>query len=535
MSAVNRLNASADVVEKNQALILNITAAKSLMNIIKTNLGPKGTLKLLVSGSGDLVLTKDGNVLLKQMQIQHPTASLIARTATAQDDITGDGTTSNVLLTAELLKQSERYVAEGLHPRVLVEGIEIAREEVLKFLDSFAVKSDRDERSLLMDVARTSLRTKLDTKMADLLTHIVVDAVLCIRREDKPIDLHMVEVMEMKHQSETDTKLVRGLVLDHGARHPSMSRYNKNCYILTCNVSLEYEKSEVASGFFYSNAEERQKMVQAERGFTNQKVQRVIDFKNQVCADDPEKSFVIINQKGIDPISLDMLQKNGIVGIRRAKRRNMERLTLSCGGYAVNSVDDLDPSCLGYADEVYEHVLGEDKFTFIEGVKNPHSCTILIKGPHKHGIKQMKDAVRDGLRAIKNVMEDGRIVPGAAAFEVAASIHLQNYVHSIQGRKKLGVQAFADALLVIPKVLASNAGLDAQDCILELLQEARKGHVVGLDLLSGKPISPMEAGIIDNYCVKRQLLHLGSIMATKLLLVDEIMRAGRTASGRPPQ
>ncbi|GFQ93414.1 t-complex protein 1 subunit zeta [Trichonephila clavata] len=215
----------------------------------------------------------------------------------------------------------------------------------------------------------------------------------------------MVEIMQMKHKTDMDTALVRGLVLDHGARHPDMKKKVEDAYILTCNVSLEYEKTEVNAGFFYKTAEEREKLVNAERAFITERVKNIIKLKKQVC-DGTNKGFVVINQKGIDPMSLDLLCKEGIVALRRAKRRNMERLTLACGE-AVNSVDDLTPECLGEAGIVYEHVLGEDKFTFVEDLKNPLSVTILIKGPNNHTIMQIKDAVYDGLRAVKNAIEDG--------------------------------------------------------------------------------------------------------------------------------
>merc|ERR1712151_1485540 len=204
--------------------------------------------------------------------------------------------------------------------------------------------------------------------------------------------------MGMKHKLVTDTKLIRGMVLDHGSRHPDMPKRLENCYILTCNVSLEYERSEVNAGFFYSSAEQRDKLVESERKFTDEKVKKIIELKKKVCTEENKKSFVLINQKGIDPPSLEMLAHENIIALRRAKRRNMERLPLVVGGVAVNSVDDLDIDDLGYADLVYEQTLEDDKFTFVEGVKNPHSCTILCKGAHEHGIAQMKDALRDGLR-----------------------------------------------------------------------------------------------------------------------------------------
>merc|ERR1712196_1398 len=185
----------------------------------------------------------------------------------------------------------------------------------------------------------------------------------------------------------------KGLVLDHGSRHPDMPTRLENCYILTCNVSLEYERSEVNAGFFYSSAEQRDKLVESERKFTDEKVKKIIDLKKRVCTEENKKTFVVINQKGIDPPSLDMLAAENIIALRRAKRRNMERLPLAVGGVAVNSVDDLDVDDLGHADLVYEQTLEDDKFTFIEGVRNPNSCTIFIQGPNDHTIEQVKDAL----------------------------------------------------------------------------------------------------------------------------------------------
>merc|ERR1719389_596919 len=231
----------------------------------------------------------------------------------------------------------------------------------------------------------------------------------------------------MRHKMVSETRLVRGLVLDHGARHPDMPKRLEKCYILTCNVSLEYEKSEVNAGFFYNSAEQRDRLVESERKFTDEKVKKIIELKKKVCTEENKKTFVLINQKGIDPPSLEMLAHENIIALRRAKRRNMERLPLAVGGTAVNSVDDLDLDDLGYADLVYEQTLDDEKFTFIEGVKNPHSCTVLIKGSHDHTIAQMKDAIKDGLRSVQNTVEDGGVVPGAGAYEIACHVRLEQF------------------------------------------------------------------------------------------------------------
>ncbi|KAL0431298.1 UNVERIFIED_CONTAM: T-complex protein 1 subunit zeta 1 [Sesamum radiatum] len=516
------LNPNAEVLNKSHALHMNINAAKGLQDVLKTNLGPKGTIKMLVGGAGDIKLTKDGNTLLKEMQIQSPTAIMIARTAVAQDDTSGDGTTSTVIFIGELMKQSERNASTCSSM-----DLKLLKRATLQFLEKFktpVVMGDEPDKEILKMVARTTLRTKLYEALADQLTDIVVNSVLCIRKPEEPIDLFMVEIMHMRHKFDVDTRL-------------------RIVIFLTCNVSLEYEKryrfvkfstnlwliasvlliclssrtdfvlsSEINAGFFYSNAEQREAMVAAERRSVDEKVQKIIDLKNKVCAGN-DNNFVVINQKGIDPPSLDLLARAGIVALRRAKRRNMERLVLACGGEAVNSVDDLTPECLGWAGLVYEHVLGEEKYTFVENVKNPHSCTILIKGPNDHTIAQIKDAVRDGLRAVKNTIEDEAVVLGAGAFEVAARQYLVNEVKkTVQGVScSTWCGGFADALLVVPKILAENSGLDTQDVIIELAGEHDKGNVVGLNLHTGEPIDPQMEGIFDNYSVKRQIINSGYV------------------------
>ncbi|EIM81251.1 T-complex protein 1 zeta subunit [Stereum hirsutum FP-91666 SS1] len=543
-SSIELINPKAESVRRAAALQVNTTGAMGLANVVKGNLGPRGTLKMLVDGAGQIKMTKDGKVLLSEMQIQNPTAAMIARTAVAQDDQVGDGTTSVVLLVGELLKQADRFISEGVHPSVIAEGFDIAKKESLAFLDKFKQPMELD-RATLVNLAYTSLATKLNTGLAKQLAASVVDAVLAIRPPPPAadakdqyrdrIDLHMVEIMKMQHRTASETQLVRGLVLDHGPRHPDMPRRVENAFILTLNVSLEYEKTEVNSGFFYSSAEQREKLVESERKFTDEKVKKIVELKNLVCdqavdSKEKRKNFVVINQKGIDPLSLDILAKNGIMALRRAKRRNMERLQLICGGIAQNSVEELTPDALGWAGLVYEHTLGEEKYTFVDEVRDPKSVTLLIKGPNGHTIQQIQDALRDGLRAVKNGLEDEALVPGAGAFEVACSVDLvQNAKKSAKGRSKMGVQAFADALLIIPKTLAQNGGFDVQDVVVALQDEATEGNVVGLDLQSGEPFDPTVEGIWDNYRVKRQMLHSCSVIAVNLLSTDEILRAGRSS------
>ena len=536
MSSVNFVNEKAENLDKDKALVMNLTAAASLQSVLRSNLGPKGTEKMLVGGAGQVKITKDGNVLLHEMTIIHPTAQMIARAATAQDDTVGDGSSSNVLFIGELLQQSFRFVQEGIHVSHLVDGIEIAKKKALSFLDECKFKPEKIDREFLLNVARTALRTKLPTKLADKMTEIVTDAVLTIKN-DKGIDLHMIEIMHQKEKMSNDSRLVKGLVLDHGGRHPSMPKRLENCYILNCNVSLEYENTEVHSKLIYSNAEQREKLLASEHKATDDLCRKIIALKREVCDSEEGKKanrhFVVINQKGIDPLSLDMLAREGILGLRRAKKRNAERLVLACGGNAVNSFDDLTKADLGEADLVYEEQLDEEKYTFIEGVKNLQSCTILVRAASGYEIAQIKDAVRDGLRAVKNVFDDQSVIPGAGAFEISCSEMLKDFAKTkdVEGKQYYGVNAFAEALLIIPKAVCENAGVDPQESILNAVKAYRENKkLMGIDINDkGKAINPIDHGILDNYCVKKSFLNISPVLAQQFLMVDEIIRAGKHA------
>ncbi len=536
MASIQLINPKADRLYKSQALTMNINASKGLQEVLRTNIGPSGTNKMLVGGAGQIKITKDGNVLLHEMQIVHPTAQMIARASTAQDDIVGDGTSSNVLFIGELMKQADRQLQEGIHISHVVDGIELAKKESLKFLDTIKYKPENIDREFLLNVARSSLRTKLNEKLADQLTEIVTDAVLTVKR-DNNIDLHMVEIMHMIQQMSSDSRLVKGLVLDHGGRHPQMPKKLENCYILNCNVSLEFENTEVHSKFVYSSSEQREKLIASEHKYTDDLCMKIIELKRKLCDSEEgkkaNKHFVVINQKGIDPLSLDLLAKDGILALRRAKKRNMERIILACGGNGVNSFDDLTEADLGYCDRVWEESLGDDKYTFIDGVKNPFSCTILVKGPNGYSIAQVKDAVRDGLRAVKNVFDDNGVLPGAASFEIACSDMLKEYAKSVEGKKVFGVNAFSEALLIIPKAICENAGVDPQEAIVNAAKAYRDNKkLMGIDLKNeGKPVNPVDLGIFDNFCVKRSFLNIGPVLVQQLLMVDEILRAGRQMGG----
>ncbi|GIQ91119.1 T-complex protein 1, zeta subunit, partial [Kipferlia bialata] len=357
MSALHALNPQAEHLRRGAALSMNIQAAESIMELLRTNFGPAGTLKLLISGAGDLRLTKDGSVLLHEMPIGIPTAALIARTATAQDDTTGDGTTACILLIGQILKQARRFLGEGVHPRVLVDGLEKAKIRAIEFLNEYSVEDRSDE--ALTKMAFSALNTKVHKEMAEQLAQIVVDSLKCIVKPDPETglcikgetDLHMVEVMAMQHRTAMDTRLIRGLVMDHGTHHPAMPTDLRNVHICVLRDSLEFDNTTVNSGTFYKTTQDRQAFADAERAVVENKVRKVLALKEKVCANG--EGFLLVNYEGIEPNAYQLLANEGVMALRRCKLRNLKRLMKATGASPVYSVDDLTPECLGKAGHVW--------------------------------------------------------------------------------------------------------------------------------------------------------------------------------------
>ena len=407
------------------SLNVSINAAKGLQEIMKSNLGIHGTLKMLVSSSGELKITKDGFVLLREMQIQNPVASLIAKSISVQNYKLGDGTTSMVIILGEIFREIEKYVEKGVHPQILCQGIDLGKRELEKWLPTQIIKLKVDKTNLFL-LAKSVLSTKLKNKLACKLANIVTDAILTIYREGEEIDLEMIEIMSLESQIEFESRFIKGIVLDHGSRHIGMPTILNDTFILLCNISLEYEKTEFDSEFTFSSIDKQEKLSFREREYVDKKVKKIIQLKRSICKN-TKKNFLIINQKGIDMVSLDIFSKEGILAIRRAKRKNMERISLMCSAIPINSVDDIKADVLGYAGIVYEQIVGEEKYTFIENVSNPFSGTILIKGRNFFLKQQIKDAVKSSLATLKSFISDKCVLIGGGQIELASYNHLISY------------------------------------------------------------------------------------------------------------
>jgi len=498
---------------KGLSLYISICAAKGLQDIMKNNLGPNGTMKVLVTGSGDIKISKDGGYLLNEMQIQNPTASLIAKTIISQKSYIGDGSTSAIILIGETLRNIEKYLEKGIHPQILCDGIDLARMEIEKWLPSQIINNILNRKTLIR-CAKTVIETKIQKILAEKMANIAVDAVLTIYNEGKIIDLERIEILQINSRTDSDSKWIRGLVLDHGARHPDMPKIMHNAFILLCNINLEHERSETNSSFNYDCIENKEEISINERELIDRRVNTIIQLKRSVCLE-KNRGFVVINQKGIDSISLDLLAKEGILGIRRAKRKNLERISLLCNCIPVNSIHNLKSDILGFSGIVYEQLIGEEKYTFFENVSNPFSGTILIKGRSSFIRKQMENSILNSIKALKLGIQDKGFLRGSGGIEMLLQKHLLAFSSNIPGKKKYGIRSFANAVTAIPITLFENSGykIDTLHKCLEIYEKTKEK--LGNNI-------PGDLTCIDSFSVKKHIFTTVCYVIIQILLIDDI-------------
>jgi thermosome, various subunits, archaeal len=444
----------------------NIEAAKAIADTVKTTLGPKGMDKMLVDSLGDITISNDGATIMKQMDVDHPAAKMIVEIAKSQDQEVGDGTTSAVVLAGELLKQAEVLLDQNVHPTVISNGYKIASSKAMEIIEKVAKKGITDEE--LKNIAKTAMTGKNVGGVADYLAEIAVKAVKYIaeKRDGKTVvDVDNILVQKKFGGGITDTQLIEGVVIDKEKVHPRMPVVVKNAKIALLDSGLEIKKTEIDAKVQITDPSKIQAFLDQEEETLREMVQKI----------KKAGANVVFSQKGIDDLAQHFLSKEGIYGVRRVKKSDMEKLARATGGKIITNLDDLSPADLGYAEQVEEKKIGDDRMTFITGCKYPKSVSILIRGGTQHTIDEVDRALHDALKVVGVTLEDGTLVPGGGAIEAEIAKELRKFAPTIGGREQLAIEAFANAVEVIPRTLAENAGMDPIDTLLQIRAEHEKG------------------------------------------------------------
>jgi len=506
----------------------NIMAAVAISDAVKSTLGPKGMDKMLVDSMGDVVVTNDGATILKEIDVEHPAAKMIVEVAKSQDEECGDGTTSAVVLTGELLKHAGELLDQNIHPTVICGGYKLAAEKAKEILKELAIDIKPNDKKTLKNIAMTAMASKGASGSKELLADVVVDAATSVAEKingKTVVDLDNVQIQKQQGGSIEETEIIKGVILDKERVHDGMPKLVKNAKIALVNAAFEVKKTEVDARIQIQDPTQLQAFLDEEEAMLKKMVDKV----------KKSGANVLICQKGIDDIAQHFLAKEGIYAVRRAKKSDMEKLAKATGGRIVANLDDLAAKDLGHADLVEERKYGDDKLTFVTGCKNPKAVSILIRGGTEHIVDELERALHDALSVVKVALEDGKMTAGGGAAATAIAMALRDYAPSVGGREQMAIEAFANAIEVIPKTLSENAGLDPIDMMLEIRNAHKKGKkYAGINVFEGKVDDMLKNNVIEPLRVSMQEIDASSEAATMILRIDDVIAAKGTSGSTPP-
>ncbi len=509
----------------------NIAAAKAIADAVRSTLGPKGMDKMLVDSLGDVVITNDGATILDEIDIEHPAAKMAVEMAESQDDECGDGTTSVVVLAGEFLKLAENLIEQNVHPSVIAKGFRLASQKAREVLEENKIDIDIDDEEKLKEIAMTAMTGKAIEGDRERLADLAVKAVRKVAEDENgeyTVDIDNIKVEKMAGAGVDKTELIDGLLLDKERPHANMPSKIEDAKIALLNSALEIKETEVDAEIEITDPDQLEQFVNKEEESIREMVSKVKDAG----------ANVLLCQKGIDDLAQHYLAKEGIFAIRRVKKSDMKKLARATGGNIVTNLNDLSEEDLGKAKSVQEKMIGDSHMTFVEDGEKGKAVSLLLRGGTDHVVDELERAVHDALKVVGVAIEDKAILPGGGAVEIELKNDLKDYAGKVKGREQLAIEAFANALDVIPRTLAENAGLDGIDVLMELNnaheEDGLKNH--GIEIVSGKVSDMTEAKVVEPLRVKSQAIEAATEVANMILRIDDVIasKGGGEDGGGPP-
>jgi archaeal chaperonin len=506
----------------------NIAAAKAVAQTVRTTLGPKGMDKMVVDSMGDVIVTNDGVTILKEIQIEHPAGKMIVEIAKTQEDAVGDGTTTAVILAGELLKKAENLLDQEIHPTILAKGYRLAEQEAQKILKEAAIDVSINDETVLKNIAITAMTGKGAEANKSKLAELVVKAVKSIAVETNnkfEVDLNCIKIEKIVGESTDTSELVEGIVIDKEKVHSAMPVKVEEAKVVLLNSALEIKNTEIDAKIQITDPAQLNSFLEQEEK----------SLKNMVEQVKSSGATVLFCQKGIDDLAQHFLAKEKILALRRVKKSDMETLAQATGAKIVSNLKELSFEDVGYAGLIREKKINDEEMIFIEKCKNPKAMTILVKGGTEHVADEIKRAVTDAIGDLAATLKDGKVVTGAGAIEIELAKWLRNYSRSLSGREQLAVQAFAEAMEVVPRTLAENAGLDPIDVLTKLRAEHDQNNKnAGLNVFTGEVMDSWQCGVIEPLKIKTQALSSATEVAEMILRIDDVILGGTGKNQQMP-
>ncbi|MFW6437208.1 MAG: thermosome subunit beta [Halococcoides sp.] len=495
----------------------NISAARAVAEAVRSTLGPKGMDKMLVSSLGDVTITNDGVTILDEMDIDNPTAEMIVEVADTQEEEAGDGTTTAVAIAGELLKNAEELLDQDIHPTAIINGYDLASEKAREEIDAVATDLDPEDIEILRDVAETCMTGKGSEIDKELLADLVVQAIenVTVEAEDgsSVVDLEYVEIQTHEGKSVSNSHLLEGTIIDEDPAHEDMPT-SVTGDVLVLNTPLEVGSAEADTKLNVDDPSQLQKFIEREEEQLRALAEHVMD----------SGADVVLCQKGIDDLIQHIFAKNGILAAERVKKSKIELMKEVLGARIVSNKDAIDESMLGQGTFTYD----DTEEWFVVESEDSHNVTIVLRGTTEHVVDELERGMMDALDIVGAAVADRRVIAGGGAIEVEVARRVRDFADGVSGREQLAVEAFADALELVPRTLAANAGYDPIDTLVDLrsAHEAGDEHA-GLDVYTGEVVDTFDAGVIESASAKRHAVSSAVEAANLVLKIDDII----TASG----